>query len=82
MTVCREKGITCIYIPIWVAFNEAKYSPALLGAAVFHVFIFHVPLNVLTPCSGLFRVRSSDWTERHSPRYISREDVKTFKIKS
>lgn len=42
MTVCREKGITCIYIPIWVAFNETKYSPALLGAAVFHVFIFYV----------------------------------------
>lgn len=34
-----KRGITRIYTPIWVAFNEARYSPALLEAAVFHVFI-------------------------------------------
>ncbi len=77
MTMCREKGITRIYIPIWVAFNEAKYSPALLKAAVFHVFIFHVLQNVLRLCTGLFHVLYSDWTERHGLRHISREDVKT-----
>lgn len=64
MTVCREKGITCIYIPIWVAFNQAKYSPALLEAAIFHVFIFHVLQNVLRPCTGLFHVLYSDWTKK------------------
>ena len=47
MTVCREKGITRLYSPIWVAFHQAKYSPALLEAAAFHLFIFHVPQNVL-----------------------------------
>lgn len=51
MTVCRQKGITRIYAPIWVALNEAKYSPALLEAAIFHVFIFDVPQNVPRRCT-------------------------------
>lgn len=64
MTVCREKRITRIYIPIWVAFNETKYSPALFEATVFHVFIFYVPQNVLRLCTGLFHLLYADWTER------------------
>lgn len=79
MTVCREKGITRIYIPIWVAFNEAKYSPALLEAAVFHVFIFHVPQNVLRLCTGLFHVLYPDWTERHGLRHILGSEERTVK---
>lgn len=37
-----QKGITPICIPIWVVFNEAKCSPALLETVVFHVFLFCV----------------------------------------
>lgn len=40
MTVCRDKGINRIYIPIWVAFTEAKHSPALLETVVFHSIHF------------------------------------------
>lgn len=36
MTVCRDKGINRIYIPIWVAFTEAIYSQAFLETVVFH----------------------------------------------
>lgn len=71
MTVCREKGITRIYIPIWVAFDKAKYSQALLEAAVFHVFNFFMSCRMFRGlCDGLFHVLRSDWTERHGLRHI------------
>lgn len=59
MAVCGEKGITRVCIPIWVAFNKAKNSPALSGAVVFHVFISHVlqicpqAMYQIIPCSVL-----------------------------
>lgn len=40
MAVCREKGITRIYIPIWVAFNEAKYSPAFVEGLLYFMYSF------------------------------------------
>lgn len=82
LDVCRNdcvQGITRIYTPIWVVSDQAKYSPALLGAALFHVFIVHVLQNVLRLCAGLLHVFSSDWTERHGLRRISKQEVKQAK---
>ena len=82
LDVCRNdcvQGITRIYTPIWVASDQAKYSPALLGAALFHVFIVHVLQNVLRLCAGLLHVFSSDWTQRHALRRISKQEVKQAK---
>lgn len=82
LDVCRNdcvQGITRIYTPIWVAFNQAKYSPALLGAALFHIFICHALQNVLRQCAGLLHVFSSDCTKRHGLRRISKKEVKQAK---
>lgn len=39
LVVCEAgRGITRICVSIWVAFDEAKYSPVLSEAVVFHVF--------------------------------------------
>lgn len=46
MTVCRDKRINRIYIPIWVTFTEAKYSPALWETVVFHSILFLGPTEI------------------------------------
>lgn len=77
LVVCEAgRGITRICVPIWVAFDEAKHSPVLSEAVVFHVFLFffffiHVlRKNVLGLCTGLRRVLCSDWAGRHGLRHI------------
>lgn len=67
MTVCRNKGINRIYIPIWVAFTEAKYSPALRGNCSLSFYPFPGSCrNIFRPWTGSFLVLCfSGWTEWH-----------------
>lgn len=72
MTVCGEKGITPLYIPIWVAFNQAKIFGGFVGGCC--ISFIHFPMSrgtFLGLRTGLFRVLCSDWTEGHGPRHVS-----------
>lgn len=50
-------GITRIYVPIWVAFNKAKYSPAFVGGCDISCIHFPCPAECsqamyrIIPCS-------------------------------
>lgn len=63
MTVCRNKGINCIYIPIWVAEATHQLCGKLLSFILFFSGSYR---NIYRQWTGLFLVlRSSDWTEWH-----------------